>query len=181
MRLIILETAAWAAAHADQTDPSRCLRSAPLAPYLFNDSRHETVYDVVARRHHRLEAEGRVQRIAGKADALVDAATLGLGDLVPRVAEGQLLIWERDTTVDDGAGEAETRGYLHESDMPPWDTWVAYVDGSGHAGCLISWVPPTFLPAVDRAIQINAYGALYWLRDSTLPFAQLFRYEDLFA
>jgi hypothetical protein len=99
-----------------------------------------------------------------------------------------LLVWERDATIDDGAGQAETRGYLDASDMPPWDTWVAYVEGPpdergvrNHAGCLVSWVPPVFLSAVDRAIQVNAYGALYWLRDSKLPFAEVFRPESLFG
>jgi hypothetical protein len=72
--------------------------------------------------------------------------------------------------------------------MPPWDTWVAYVEGlpndhgvRNHAGCLVSWVPPIFLSAVDSAVRVNAYGALYWLHDCTHPFADVLRPESLFA
>jgi hypothetical protein len=180
LRLILLEAVAWTSEHADPDDPAHCLRSPPLAPYIFNDSRYHTVNDVVTARHLELEATGRVPRIGGRFDALVEVAALGLADVAPLVSEGLLLVWERDTTIDDGAGQAETRGYLDESDMPPWDTWVAYVDGSSHPGCLVSWVPPPFIPAVDNAIQVNAYGALYWLRESNLPFAGVFSSEYLF-
>jgi hypothetical protein len=179
LRLILLETVAWASAHADPDEPSGCLRSAGLAPYIFNDSRLDTVHDVVSQRHCQLEDDGRVRRIGGRGEDLVDLTTLGLADVVPLVADGRLLAWERDNTIDDGAGKGETRGYLDESDMAPWDTWVAYVDGSTHVGCLVSWVPPTFVAAVDRAIWVNVYGALYWLRDSKLPIADVF--SDLLA
>jgi hypothetical protein len=188
LRLILLEAVAWASAHADPKDASHCLRSPRLAPHIFNDSRYNTVDDVVSARHRELQAEGRIARIGGRFDDLVEVATLGLADVVALVPEGRLLVRERDTTIDDGAGQAETRGYLDESDMPPWDTWVTYFEGSpndrglrNHAGCLVSWVPPIFLPAVDSAIRVNAYGALYWLHDCKLPFADVFRPESLFA
>jgi hypothetical protein len=181
LRLILLETVAWTSAHAEPNDPTQCLRSPRLAPYLFNDSRHATVHDVASQRHCQLETEGRVRRIGGRAEDLVDVATIGLADAARLTAGGRLLVWERDTTIDDGAGQAETRGYLDESDMPPWDTWVAYVDDSEHAGGLISWVPPIFVAAVDSAIRVNAYGALYWLRDSKLPFAEVLRSENLLS
>jgi hypothetical protein len=64
---------------------------------------------------------------------------------------GRLLVWERDSTIDDGVGEAVIGGYLDEGDMPPWDTWIAYVDGAGRkptAGYLVSWVPGPFVAAV---------------------------------
>jgi hypothetical protein len=42
-------------------------------------------------------------------------------------------------------------------------------------------VPPIFLPAVDSAVSVNAYGALYWLHDCKHRFADVFRPETLFA
>jgi hypothetical protein len=93
---------------------------------------------------------------------------------------GRLLVWERDSTVDDGVGQAVTKGYLDESDMPPWDTWVAYVDSEvGPCGYLVSWVPEPFVAPVAQAIKENAYAALYWLRESQLLLAQILRSEDL--
>jgi hypothetical protein len=103
LRLVLLETVAWVSAHADPKDPPRCLRSPRLAPYIFNDSRYHTVDDVVSARHRELQAEGRVARIGGRFDDLVEVVRLGLADVVPLVPEGRLLVWERDTTIDDGA------------------------------------------------------------------------------
>lgn len=176
LRLILLEAALWSNIRADLAEPIRSLRSPSLAPYLFNESRFETVHDVVTRRHHHLEADGRIQRLGGRVDDVVDSRVIGLDD-PPR--DGRLLVWERDTTIDDGAGEAETAGYLDESDMPPWDTWVAYVDPHPRAGYLVTWVPALFVERVGRAISVNAYGALYWLRGSKLLLEEVLAEEQL--
>jgi hypothetical protein len=143
LRLSLFDAVAWCRTRASLADPRNGLRSPTLAPYAFNESRHETVYDVVARRHRAL-ARTEESSLAG----------------------GRLLGWERDTTIDDGVGEAETHGFLDESDMPPWDTWIAYSDGHRAAGLLVSWVPEVFVPSVDAAVRYNAYDALYWLSDS---------------
>jgi hypothetical protein len=184
LRLALLEAALWATTHGDVRDPCRSLRSAALAPYRFNESRHDSVHDVAWSRHARLEAEGRVRRIGGQTDEIVDLEVLGLAEALHASATGRLLVWERDTTIDDGAGEAETQGYLDDSDMPPWDTWVAYVDcpepaAPPHCPYLVSWVSPVFVDAVDRAVRVNAYDALYWLRDSKLLMASLLRSDGL--
>ena len=150
-----------------------------FAPYVFCESRHETVYDVVWRRHRKLKADKQLIGLEGPWDELGEATSAGLGDLQPLLATGRLLVWERDTTVDDGVGQAETKGYLDESDMPPWDTWVAYVDPHPEAGYLVSWVPEPFVAAVGRAVEVNAYEALYWLRDSKLLLAQVLGSEGL--
>jgi hypothetical protein len=147
---------------------------------VFNDSRHDTVFGVVLQRNLALEAEKRVTRLGGRWDALVEAVSIGLDEARPILGTGRLLVWERDTTIDDGAGQAMTHGYLDESDMPPWDTWIAYVDGAADsAGYLVSWVPDPFVTSVDEAVATNAYGALYWLRDSKLRLAQILATEGL--
>jgi hypothetical protein len=181
LRLILLEAVLWATNRADPVAPATSLRSSACAPYVFCASRFETVDGVALSRHLKLEAEGRVHRMGGRTDDVVEAASLGLGDLQALVHAGRLLVWERDTTIDDGAGEAETKGYLDESDMPPWDTWVAYVDPHPHAGYLVSWVPAPFVEPVARAVDVNAYDALYWLRDSKLLLAEVLREERLLA
>jgi len=180
LRLVLLEAVLWASTWADAREPVRSLRSASLAPYIFNESRHETVHDVALRRHLQLEAQGRVRRIGGRTDDLVDASSIALGHVRAMLEAGRLLVWERDSTVDDGVGQTVTSGYLDESDMPPWDTWVAYVDSEvGRCGYLVSWVPEPFVAPVAQAIKENAYAALYWLRESKLLLAQILRSEDL--
>jgi hypothetical protein len=90
---------------------------------------------------------------------------------------GRLLVWERDLTIDDGLGETLTKGYLDTSDMPPWDTWVAYVspgdDGRAQTGYLVSWVPSVFVASVNDAVEGNAYGALYWLAGTRLLLSEI--------
>jgi hypothetical protein len=109
----------------------------------------------------------------------MDVSEAGLGSALALVGQGKLLVWHRDDTIDDGAGERETSGYLDESDMPPWDTWVAYVDAEACSGYLVSWVPPAFVPAVGRAIAVNAYDALYWLQGTNLLLSRLLEEDGL--
>lgn len=175
LRRSLLEAALWCMSRADAEDPRASLRTEALRPYLFNDSRERTLHDVVFARHQSLNNAGRIVLRGGRSDDLIGVAEAGLAAAVEVVARGRLLVWNRDDTIDDGAGEAETGGYLDVSDMPPWDTWVAY-EGSG---CLISWVPPVFVPSVERAIAVNAYQALYWLRGTTLRFARLLEEDGL--
>jgi hypothetical protein len=40
-------------------------------------------------------------------------------------------------------------------------------------------VPDPFVTSVDEAVATNAYGALYWLRDSKLRLAQILATEGL--
>jgi hypothetical protein len=40
-----------------------------------------------------------------------------------------------------GAASTASDGYYDDSDTPPWDTWVAYVEEASRS-YLVSWVPP---------------------------------------
>lgn len=177
LRCIVLEAMLWATPRANPKDPIRCLRSAKLAPHLFEPSRHETVFDVIWQRHIALEKAG----------------LLGGEKWQLELPPGRLLAWERDSTVDDGVGESLTGGYLDSSELPPWDTWIAYIEqspsipqkspyrsgGRNDVSCLVSWVPGAFIDAVARAIKANANEALYWLSDSKLPIADVLRADKL--
>lgn len=179
LRRVLLETAAWCRPRANPLQARACLRTETLRPYAFNNSRHETLYDVVGARHGRLEAAGTISTLRGREDELVDVTEIGIDDALRIFREGRLLVWHRDDTIDDGAGELETDGYLDESDMPPWDTWSAYVDSEACSGYLLSWVPPEFIERTGRAIECNAYGALYWLRGSDLRLASILKSDEL--
>jgi hypothetical protein len=177
LRRSLLEAVLWCDPRAGLSAPSSCLRSEALRPYIFNDSRHHTIHDVAFARHLCLEQAGLIVRRGGYAEELVD--TSDVGRAIALVKRGRLLVWQRDDTIDDRAGQAETSGYLDESDMPPWDTWVAYVDAERISGYLVSWVPAIFIDAVERAIAINAYGALYWLKGTTLLLANILEKDGL--
>lgn len=179
LRRALLEAVLWSDSRADPSAPGSCLRSELLRPYIFNESRHDTVYDVACARHAGLERDDVIAPRGGRSEELLEAAEVGLSHAIAVVKRGRLLVWHRDETIDDGAGEAATSGYLDESDMPPWDTWVAYVDADRCSGYLVSWVPPIFIGAVARAIAINAYGALYWLNGTTLLLAGVLEQDGL--
>jgi hypothetical protein len=81
LRLILLEAALWASNRADPAAPAQSLRLAAFAPYVFNSSRFETVYEVALRRHLKLQAEGRVRPMGGFTNGIRTAdRVLSMGD-----------------------------------------------------------------------------------------------------
>ena len=174
LRLSLLGAVIWATGKADLSNPTDCLRTDSFRPYIFNDNRRTTVQDVVHARHRELVETGRIPDVAlnTMSDEHPDVFA-GVWPMMPAdLGHGKLLVWERDLTIDDGLGEFVTKGYLDMSDMPPWDTWVAYVspddDEMAKAGYLISFVPSAFVPWVGEAVEGNVYGALYWLAGTSL-------------
>ena len=174
LRLRLLDAVGWSADRADLSNPITCLRTEVLRPYIFNDSRHATVRDVISARHRELVKGRKIPDVSLNTNRDDDSAVFAeLWKLMPAaLGGGRLLVWERDSTIDDGVGEFLTKGYLDVSDMPPWDTWVTYVtpsdDATVQVGYLLSWVPPVFVPSVGEAVENNAYGALYWLAGTRL-------------
>ncbi len=182
LRLRLLDTIDWCLPRARPDSPRDCLRNADIKPYLFNENRYESLYQVAWVRHGKLAEEGIAEHFPYSPDEVEHESRR---QFPPSLGGGRLLVWYRDLTIDDGVGESYTTGYLDESDMPPWDTWVTYVsaddDAEAAAGYLVSWVPPQFVKAVQQAIDSNAYDALFWLSDSRLLVAGILREEDVLA
>src|SRR5262249_55244756 len=149
-------------------------------PYLFNQSRYDSVHDVAWARHCKL-AEACVAEQFPHSIGDPEVEHHSRRQFPPRA--GRFLVWYRDLTVDDGVGAIVTNGYLDESDMPPWDTWICYVDqttdAKAAAGYLLSWVPSEFVTSVQNAITSNAYDALVWLRGSRLVMEDVLLDEQL--
>jgi hypothetical protein len=179
LRLRLLDAVMWSLQQAEPNNPRTCLRTEEFRPYIFNDSRHATVRDVISARHEKLVEGRKIPDVALNTNRDDDSSTFAsLWNLMPAaLGYGRLLVWERDSTVDDGVGEFVTKGYLDASDMPPWDTWVTYVspvdDATAQTGYLLSWVPPAFVPSVADAVAANAYGALYWLAGTRLLLSEI--------
>jgi hypothetical protein len=76
-----------------------------------------------------------------------------------------LLVTDWSASLTDGAMTPETDGFIDEEGMPPWDTWVAFLQVEGAHGlmCLLSWVPVWMSRRVDFAIQVDAAESLSWL------------------
>ncbi len=91
---------------------------------------------------------------------------------VGRVSRGRLLVYVPDWNLCDGASEHASYGFLDHHNMPPWDTWVAYVSVPmpvSHSvrrwrlsGYLLSWVPDALVSFVGQGIYINPEQCIEW-------------------
>jgi hypothetical protein len=90
---------------------------------------------------------------------------------------GRLLVYYPDLELADGAAEAETGGFFDVNDTPPWDTWVGLVadpqlTGEGPAAeYLISWVPATLVPIVQKGIDVSMVECIAWLENTNTGLA----------
>jgi len=77
---------------------------------------------------------------------------------------GRLLIFRHELSLLDGAAEDLSGGLFDVYDQPPWEAWVAYVEGTdGAPSGLLSWIPSALLPAAKRGIFANAEQCLEWV------------------
>ncbi len=85
------------------------------------------------------------------------------------LAAGRLLFYAPDEQFADGLAEGETGGFFDVNNVPPWDTWVDYVqeNDTSCSGVLrayiICWIPPALLDTADRGISVNPEGSIGWV------------------
>ncbi len=159
--LRLTEVIDWCAPRASLTapellaDPKRFLRTPGLAPDPLAGDRRRVVASVARARQAALKWPGRRQ--AG------------------HLAGGRLLAFAPDDNLADGAAEVETNGYLDSDNVPPWDTWIAYLYESKPRQYVVSWVPPNFVDSVTRGIEVNPEGCIWWADEKTTFLADLLR------
>jgi hypothetical protein len=95
-------------------------------------------------------------------DTLVDrrASLLRPGDTDNIERDGRLFGFYVRHTLFDGVSEMETKGFIDDTNTPPWDSWVCMV-----GELLVSWVPPAMVEDVQLAIVCNAEECIAWLSD----------------
>lgn len=79
---------------------------------------------------------------------------------------GRLLAYFPEEELFDGCAEAYSDGFFDVHNAPPCDTWVALCAGASdrpHSNFLISWVPPAFVAAAVRGIEVNPEECIKWL------------------
>jgi len=158
---------AWCAPRADPRDPVGSLRSESLRPRVLEVDRRAAVFGVVNYR--------TTDRPAYRAAPVTTAADL---------TGGRLLAYFPDAELSDGAAEQETGGFLDVHNAPPWDTWVALfrdpaAEDISYADYLVSWVPPAFVEAVARGIDVNPESCILWVDDTHTPLAAELRARGL--
>ncbi len=150
IRRKITDTKPWQNAKAllkqirDSLGPMDCkLRSPELKPSFgldeFGDDAlwAKAVAEVVARRSRLTPATS-----AEKRDTDVGA---------------RLLLYTPSENLACGAAEATSNGSFDVNNVPPWDIWVDFSEGT-----LVSWVPPALIDVAQMGIDVNPEGCIRW-------------------
>jgi len=150
----LVNTVRWCRPRVVSSDPMMCLRSPEFRGLLEVDrDSMEVWFPDRFKVESLIDARNRKQ---GRA-AYDDTASFAHGH------QGRLLAHVIGCSDDDGLSKAETSGFLDQGDVPPWDTWVDYVEceQSDH-DILVSWVPPEFISLVESGIRVECFEMLSW-------------------
>jgi hypothetical protein len=85
---------------------------------------------------------------------------------LPDLGGGRLLLYAPDENLCDGAAQSSSKGFFDVDNLPPWDTWVCFVDRY-----LVSWVPPQLLDLANQGVDVNPEQCILWTSDTDLPYA----------
>jgi hypothetical protein len=72
-------------------------------------------------------------------------------------AGGRLLLYNPNENLACGAGEHSSNGFFDVNNVPPWDIWIDFSEGT-----LISWVPPTLVDVAQMGIDVNPEACIRW-------------------
>ena len=70
---------------------------------------------------------------------------------------GRLLLYAPSENLACGAAEASSNGFFDVNNVPPWDIWVDFSEGT-----LVSWVPPALLDVAQMGIYVNPEACIRW-------------------
>jgi len=141
----IFKTREWRAADRVQYDPimkplSSPLRSLHLRPSadLSNGLPSETaqtiVFEVIHRRSQLVGEEGISQQTSGR-----------------------ILLYVPEENLACGTAEVGSFGFFDVNNIPPWDTWVGFENGT-----LVSWIPEELVGIVNSGIDANPELCIRW-------------------
>lgn len=83
----------------------------------------------------------------------------------PAIAPGRLLCFEPDNSLSCGGAEVACPAIFEGSNVPAWDTWVAYLEQGLEFPVLLAWVPERYVAEVELALHYNPEGCIYWARE----------------
>jgi len=80
---------------------------------------------------------------------------------VSDLSGGRLLKYAPDENLCDGAAQYSSKGFFDVDNIPPWDTWVCFIEPY-----LIGWVPPRLLELANVGIDMNPEQCILWARET---------------
>jgi hypothetical protein len=173
--ILLAETITWCSRPDVGIDPKNSLRFIEPDDFCL-DSRESRVYGITVRRNHLLLKAG-VSKLQPAKD----------------LSGGRLILFEPDATMSDGVAQDVSQGYFDVHNVPPFDTWVWYVDeqfdvGEVHAQSiatsqtpwqpseyLIVWVPSRFLELANAGIEVIPEQCVDWFNKHDLLFSRRLR------
>jgi hypothetical protein len=121
----------------------RILRSAELKPsFGFDRLATDTLW---AR-----AVEEVVTRRAGFVAGLVEKQSVS-------DAGGGFLLYSPSENLACGGSEASSNGFFDTDNVPPWDLWLGFSNGT-----LVSWVPPSLVDVAAMGVFVNPEECIRW-------------------
>lgn len=164
----LAQTIFWCAARADLADPALSLRTPQLRPRLLEESRLSAV------------------EFVGDARELFGGVEIRRAVIPDDLAGGRLLIYFPNDDLFCGAARLQTGGFFDDNNVPPWDTWVAYLKDARSVESydpeyLIAWIPRELVALADEGINVNPEQCIQWLEDTPVELVNVLRAEKLLA
>jgi hypothetical protein len=101
------------------------------------------------------------------------------------LAGGRLLVYFPNDDLSCGAAEDETDGFFDVNNVPPWDTWVTYIQDARHdeydSEYLVAWIPREFVELADGGVNVNPEQCIQWLTDTRLELADALTASNLLS
>ena len=136
------ETLAWCLSRPRPWNAARTFRSPEIAPEFGSTSEKSWVDSVIWQRRQILASKVELNKNT--------------------FFRGKLLVYFPDENLDHGLEEYETEGFVTTSNVPPWDTWIAYMYGNKE-NYLVSWVPDEMVNLVKDGIAVSPEECFNWL------------------
>lgn len=76
---------------------------------------------------------------------------------------GRLLAFFPDESLACGVANSETQGFFTDDNVPPWDTWMVYLQEGGQTNYLVSWVPRSLVEMVDGGVRDIPEECVGWV------------------
>jgi len=125
----LAETIAWCTPRIDKMRPRDCLRTMDLTPNPLIDGKMWIVDSVSISRYRALGDPNKFSVPAKQ--------------VAKDLAGGRLLLSGLDDSETPHVQQVSD-GYFDRHQLPPWDTWVAYIY-EANTNYLVSWVPKEFI------------------------------------
>ena len=95
-----------------------------------------------------------VSEVVARRSRLIAGTSSELRDMN---SQGRFLLYTPTENLACGAAEASTNGFFDTNNVPPWDIWVDFSEGT-----LVSWVPPALLDVAQMGIYVNPEACIGW-------------------